>query len=214
MAKINDSFLVVSNYNYPLDWVLQYSNEYFVMDRSESPVFTSMLPPERVKYVANVGSDIYDKFWWIESNYDNLPEVVIMTKGNVWKYITKPEFEAVMNNKEFTPLLTKNHKEKMCDWNPTKLFCFYRDGIYWEYNNLWYLSAHPIKYHPHPLMELLGIDKMEYVPFAPGSGYVVPRENIRKHPKEFYREIRGYLDWAVYPGEAQLVERALYTIWK
>ena len=62
--------------------------------------------------------------------------------------------------------------------------------------------------------EMIGIDKMEFVPFAPGSNYILPRENILKHPKEFYEKLRSYLMWGRYPGEAQIIERGLYTIWR
>jgi len=54
---------------------------------------------------------------------------------------------------------------------------------------------------------------MEFVPFAPGSNYILPRENILKHSKKFYELLRSYLEWDRYPGEAQIMERGLYTLW-
>jgi hypothetical protein len=62
-------------------------------------------------------------------------------------------------------------------------------------------------------MKLLGIYGLDYVPFAPGSNYILPKETILKHPKELYEKLRSYLDWTVYPGEAQIIERGLYTLW-
>ena len=52
------------------------------------------------------------------------------------------------------------------------------------------------------------------VPFAPGSNYILTAEDIRRHPVEFYIKLYNYLTWAVYPGEAQVIERGLYTIFR
>ena len=114
----------------------------------------------------NLGSDIYDKFTFIIDNYDNLPEVAIYTKANLFKYITKEEFDKVKDNKEFTPLLTQNHKT-YSDMNG--IVCFYKDGMYYERNDLWYLGSHPTMTSERAieLEHLLGLDRLDYIPFAP-----------------------------------------------
>lgn len=190
---------ILSRYNHNMDWMKDYPAEYVIYDRSEIPMKGS-IP------VKNIGSDLYDKFTYIIDHYDNLPDVAIYSKANIFKYVTKKEFDEVKDNKTFTPLLTQNHKTKM-------LIAYYKDGIYWEINNRWYLIPHPAK-KANELMELLGIADMEYIPFSPGSNYILPKENILKHSKEFYKKLRGYLEWSVYPGEAQIMERGLYTLWK
>ncbi len=92
--------------------------------------------------------------------------------------------------------------------------CFYKDGIYWEHNNLWCFNEHPTKFDPFEIQEVLGIKGVEYVPFAPGSNYILTREDIRRHPVETYIKLLNYITWTVYPGEAQLIERGLYTLWR
>lgn len=195
---------VISRYNHDTEWIRDYTDDYVLYDRSESPERDSIV-------VKNIGSDIYDKLTYIIDNYDNLPDVAVYTKCNLFKYITKEEFDRVKDNKTFTPLLTQNHKTYM----PV---CYYQDGMYYEINNGWYLGVHPTKDNSAKyigkLMNLLGIWDMKYIPFAPGSNYILPKENILKHPKKFYEKLRAYLDWAVYPGEAQIIERGLYTIWR
>jgi hypothetical protein len=52
----------------------------------------------------------------------------------------------------------------------------------------------------------------EYIRFAPGGNYIIPRENILRYSKNFYEKIREYLGWECLVGEAHLLERALYTI--
>ena len=214
---------ILSRYEHDMEWMQAYDADYFIYDRSEVPM-------QGANIVPNVGTDIYDKFTYIIDHYDNLPDVAIYSKANIFKYITREEFDKVKDNKTFTPILTQNHKEVMCDKGmceqlgvESKPFSFYKDEMYYELNYPAYLKHHHLKnpeyeyvntYRENPLLKLLGIDKMEYIPFAPGSNYILSKENILKHPKQFYEELRSYLEWDRYPGEAMIIERALYTIWQ
>lgn len=193
---------IISRYNHSMDWLKDYPEaEVTIYDRSEKPMEGSVVMP-------NIGSDWYDKFTYIIDNYDNLPEVAIYTKANLFDYISKEEFDKIKDNHTFTPLLTQHHKV----YEPV---CRYKDGMYYERNDMWYLGVHPTKHRmiPYELQEVLGIGGLEYIPFAPGSNYIVPKENILKHSKEFYQKLRSYLEWDRYPGEAQIIERGMYTVW-
>lgn len=196
---------MVSRYNQDIAWVGQYAPSMILYDRSDNPLPGSNIVP-------NLGTDIADKLHYIITNYNNLPAAMVYTKANLFKYITKEEFDLVKDNSFFTPLLTKNHRVYNDDTG--KPVCYYENGIYWEINNGWYLNAHPCKHDPKEVMATCGIDKLEYVPFAPGSNYLLTAADIRKHPIEFYQKLYNYLTWAVYPGESQIVERALYTLWR
>lgn len=191
---------IVSRYNQDVSWLGEYCTSAIMFDRSDYPIPGSFIVP-------NLGSDIADKLAFIITNYNNLPPVAIYTKANLFKYITKEEFDKVKDNSFFTPLLTKNHEEK-------PQFSYYENGIYWEKNNLWYLNTTPFRHDPREIMKLCGIDNLEFVPFAPGSNYILTASDIRKHPIEFYQKLHSYLTWGVYPGEAQIIERGLYTIWR
>src|SRR3990167_4051653 len=205
----------VSRYNQDVDWVGRYSPSMILYDRSDNPVPGSNIVP-------NLGTDISDKLHYIITNYNNLPPVAVYTKANLWKYITQPEFDRVKNRQEFTPLLTMNHKETKFDGTEDyikrhgtdKDVSFYKDGIYYELNNMWYLAEHPIKHDPKEIQALMGIDKMEYIPFAPGSNYILTAEDIKRHPIEFYIKLYNYLMWCVYPAESFVIERGLYTLWR
>lgn len=210
---------IVSSYNQDTEWIKEYSDDIVIYDRSEIPL-------ENAIKVPNIGTDIYDKLTYIIDNYDNLPDIAVYTKANLFKYITKEEFDLVKDNKTFTPLLTQHHKEVVCDYampEPGKPFSFYRDGMYYELNYPAYLNNHKTKdpmwcyedTFPHfPLVRIIGLNNLEYVPFAPGSNYILPKESILKHSKGFYIDLRSWLDWDRYPGEAMIVERGLYMLWK
>lgn len=195
----------ISRFNQDVGWIGEYAPSMILYDRSDDPIPGANIVP-------NLGTDIADKLSYIIANYNNLPPVMAYCKGNLFKYIAKEEFDKVKDNSFFTPLLTKNHRT----YNDAqgKAVCYYANGIYWEINNLWYLNEHPCKHDPKEVMKALGIENLEYVPFAPGSNYILTAENIKKHPIEFYQKLLNYLTWAVYPGEAQIVERGLYTIFR
>lgn len=202
---------ILSNHNHKCVWVKEYGDSYLIYDRSDWPWWTVEMPEDKIIRVQNIGSDIYDKLTYIIENYDNLPNVAVYSKSNLFKYMSKPEFDVVKDNTSFTPLLTQKHKTYK---DPEGVVCYYQDGMYYERNNRWYLGALPAKHNVDYLMDLLGIREMPYVPFAPGSNYILPKENILQHPKSFYEELRSMLGWSVYPGEAQVIERGLYTIWR
>lgn len=188
-----------------MSWTKDYPGEYTIYDRSEIPMEGSITVP-------NIGSDIYDKFSFIIDNYDNLPDIAIYSKANIFKYITPEEFDQIKDNKTFTPILTKNHKV----YNDAKgePVCFYdTQGMFNEINNFWYLYPHPAKFAPL-IIDFFKMKERMYNAFAPGSNYILPKENILKHPKEVYENLRSYLAWDVYPGDAQLIERNLFYLWR
>ncbi len=206
---MEDNFLMVSNYNADLSWILEYTDNYIVYDRSDSKIYTEMLDQSKVITVPNIGWDIYDKLTFIINNYDALPETMILTKGNIFKYISKHELDAVCKNKVFTPLHSQFHRPTM----PTAYYS--PDGMYHERNNSWYLDVFPAKFFKsyNEFIQPYVTSIPEYLTFAPGSNYLVPRENIRFYPKEFYQKLRTYVDYSPHPGEAQILERVLYTMW-
>ena len=195
---------IISRYNQDIDWLKDYTTDWpkdvVLYDRSEEPIEWADFK------VPNIGTDLYDKLTYIIDNYDNLPDVAIYTKCNLFKYISKEEFDKVKDNKTFTPLLTQHHKTYL----PT---CWYQDGMYAEYNDFWYLNPLPAKFAPI-IIDFFKMDTRTYNLFAPGSNYILPKENILKHSKEVYEKFRSCLDWDVYPGDAQLLERNLYYLWQ
>ena len=189
---------VVSRYNHAISYLKDYTDDVVIYDRSDKPVRDSIVVP-------NLGSDISDKFKFIIDNYDNLPDVAVYTKANIFDYIKPREFEKIKNNKTFTPILSLEHHT----YQPV---CWYEDGIYCERNDYWYLGQSPAKYAKE-IIEIFRMNERAYNKFAPGSGYILPKENILKHPKEFYQQLKSYLDWDVYSGDCQLMERNLWYLW-
>ena len=190
---------VVSRYCHHISWLRDYTDDLVLYDRS--PV-----PDPRAIIVPNIGSDLFDKFSFIIDNYNSLPNVAVYIKANLFDYVKPREFEKIKDNKIFTPILSQEHHTYL----PV---CWYENGLYCERNDYWYLNSYPAKYTKE-IKEIFKMDERKYNAFAPGSGYILPKENILKHPKSFYEQLRSYLDWTVYPGDAQLLERNLYYLWQ
>jgi len=207
--KIKKNFLMVSNYNADISWILDYTDNYIIYDRSDTDEWIKPFDQSKVIKVPNIGWDIYDKFTYIIDNYNNLPESMIMTKGNIFKYITKEEFDNLCNKEKFTPLFNRHLKTYMP-------ICFYsEDGMYNEKNNSWYLNTYTTKYFSsyNQFIKCFGIEKHKYIKFAPGSNYIVTKKDIHKHPKSFYEKLRRCVDYTTLPGEATIIERFMYIMW-
>lgn len=201
---------ILFNYNFTPDWVKEYTDDYVIYDKSpEKDKWVKDFPPEKIIRIdRDVGNVDHDKMSYLIDNYENLPEVFLFSKSNLFKFISKEEFNELKDKKEFTPILTKNHKTYLP-------ICFYDKGIYNELNNSWYIQAHPTKIGSYSdFAEALGIPSPYYLPFAPGGNYILTKETVHKYPKEFYAKIRDMLEWDKSPGEAHMVERSYYQLWK
>lgn len=211
--KINNNFLVVSNYNNDIRWVPEYTNNYIIYDKSDNSKISENIDPEKIIKSPNIGYNFYDYFTFIIDNYDNLPENTIFTKGNVFpRHVSKDYFNRVMNNKYFTLIE---------DWemhNPKFPIAFFSsDGGFCEINNSWYLKHHQTKYFKNYNDFLRLIYKKPLIPrytrFAPGGNYIVPKSQILKLPKIVYENLRMFISHCQLPGETHIIERAIYTLW-
>jgi len=157
----------------------------------------------------NVGYNIYDYLSYIVDNYNDLPDVVLFMKGNMLKrHISQGEWDKIKDNTTFTPILTQNHE---VDNVGNK----YIDGLYYEKNDSWYLYSYPRRYYTNynDFARDFDLPTPEYLGFAPGGCYIVPKKNILKHGILFYEKLRSLVSWHQTPAEAHMIERALHTIW-
>jgi hypothetical protein len=193
--------IIASHYQGDWKWIPEYTSDFFIYNRTEEEI------PNSVK-VPNIGNADYDRLTYLIDNYYNLPEVFVLTKSNLFKYITKEEFDLVKDNKVFTPLLTQGHKT----YEPV---CRYVDGMYEEINNSWYVPQFNSQFDSYnEWAAYLGLPTPEYLQFAPGGNYILTPKEVYKHPEAFYMKMRDTLTHAILPAEAQMVERTYYTLWK
>ena len=201
------------NYNTNPDWILDETDDYLVYDRSDSPDFTRNLDPAKVIRTVNIGQVDWDKLSYLIDNYDNLPEVFLWIKTNLFKSISEPEFNLIKGNKFFTPLLTQFHEVYTDEVGWVN---YYKDGMYHERNNSWYFGAYPSKYVNNfgEWAHEFGLESPSYLPFAPGGNYILTRETVHKYPRDYYAKMRDMLPYAREPVEAQCAERSYYLMWR
>ena len=235
--------LVVSNYCTNLEW-LKMTYDYGISP--QNTVIYSRTPDEYDEdfshlgeYIKspNVGENIYDIFRFIIENYENLPNVSIFIKGNLFSrkknqtynhpkpgeeyeidefyYTTKEKFVKSLQTNEFLPI-DRYHPSSLVGDGETFMQPI-RDINFYNNNDI------ETKYFGnfHEISDAFFVNppKRPVVQFAPGANYAVPKENILKYSKNLYQKLQNIVSYVPNPpyvstsGESYLCERLLYFIW-
>ena len=205
-------FKVLVNYNFTpnKEWL---GDDYLIFDRSDlGEDWLKDFPQEKIVKTANIGNVDYDKLTFLVDYYDDLPEVFLWGKTNLFKYITPEEYEKVKDNKTFTPLLTLNHHIYSDAQGQVN---YYQDGMYWERNNSWYTNVMETRIPDYPTFaEYLQLPNPLYLPFPPGGNFILTKEVVHKYSRDFYDKMRELLPYCQLPAEAHMCERSYYNVWK
>ena len=204
------------NYNFTPTWLRDYPElDVTVYDRSDDGIERNLTQYGAVYKTKNFGDVDYDKLGWLIENYDNLPEVFLWSKSNLFKFITKEEWDKVKNNQKFTPLLTQNHKIYSDKWG---VVCKYEGGMYKERADSWFFNtgldtSGRFKSWDDWALHF-NLPREGFIPFAPGGSYILTKENIHTYSKDFYEEMRNTLSYAQHPVEAHCAERSYYYLFR
>lgn len=203
---------VLVNFNFTPDWIKEYTDDYLIYDRSDSKEFLKDFDQTKIIYTENRGNVDYDKLYYLFDNYDTLPEVFLWGKSNLFKFITKEEFDKVKDNKAFTPILTQGHKT-YSDRNG--VVCYYEGGMYHERNDSWYLGSHSAKFSSYgEFAHHLNLSNPRFLAFPPGGNFILTKETVHKYSRDIYQRMADLLPYQTLPGEAHLLERSYYNLWK
>ncbi len=205
--------MVLVNYNYKPAWLLEGDHDYLIFDRSDSKEYLKDFDQSKIVYTMNVGNVDYDKLAYLIDNYDNLPEVFLWGKTNLFKFITKEEWDKIKDNTEFTPVLTQDHKTYS---DKNGVVCYYSGDMYHERNDSWYLNEVGGRY-VHSWAEWaheMHLPSPTYIPFAPGGNYILTRERVHRYSRDTYQKMFDTLGYTQLPGEAHCAERSYYLMWK
>ena len=230
--------LIVSNHSYHnLEWLLDLDDYGFTSDNiyiyERSPSEYNVKHLGKVIESPNVGSNIYDIGRYIVENYDDLADINIFAKGNItWRTYTNRErllyaltanwFVPIDNDpigsgveNYYEPWGEKfyindfSHTEKITKNQDIRESSFYDDRIvrpekcYSRFKNI-----------EEFLNDIFIIKKMpDYLSFCPGANFTVPKQNILKYGKNFYKKMMYYTDYFKDPIEAHWFERILPMAW-
>lgn len=196
-------------------------NDVIIYDREHPGYNGENLDPKRLeKYgkvitTPNVGYSIYTIGKYILDNYNNLPDFSIFLKCNLLQnnYTTEEKLKKALKSNFFVSL--------ELDQNQTKYNSPFTINNYTYVEKVNYeirtdTKVYPrIKNFPEFIQDLFLIEKIpDYIFFAPGGNYVVPKENILKYSKNFYKKMMYYTDYHhSNVVEAHWFERILYMAW-
>jgi len=203
------AFLV--NFNYRPTWLLESDLDYVICDRSDDKSYLKDFPQDRIRYEENIGQVDFPKLTYLYENYDQLPDVFLWGKTNLFKYISEEEWNKVKDNKVFTPLLTQKHRTYNDEFG---VLCYYNDGMYYERNSMRF--GLPFKYAETyaDFAKIMNFPNPDYLAFAPGGNYILTKEVVHRHPKELYVKMASMLNHSREPAESHMCERSYYNLWK
>tara|TARA_R100000734_G_C3318980_1_gene113927 strand:+ start:6241 stop:6972 length:732 start_codon:yes stop_codon:yes gene_type:complete len=228
--------LVVSNYNWDLEW-LKMTYDYgfspqntVIYDKSDVDKDLSHLG-EVIKS-PNVGANQFDILRFIIENYENLPDISIFIKGNLFSrgenyYTTEEKFVKALNSTElFSIWVDKNvlvGDLRHTDYTPLETLNKGRliQPVAWcNYEHNSDLENRHFCNH-HEVLDWCFVDppKTNTIEFIPASNFAVPKEAILKYSKDVYEKMVSCLfyepDSRYDPtcAEAHMIERMFYLIW-
>jgi hypothetical protein len=202
-------FFVLSRYEEDPSWIKEYTENYIIYNKG--PALDDSF---NTKSMPNIGGNQYDIAHFIYDNYDNLPEFMAFLQAFPWDHCNREKFDKIIYNEHFTSLESYEHLEN------THAHIKDRDGGYMEINNSWYIPAHnrtyglTCKYKSyHEFMQILfrNYDFPNYIRFAPGSQYLIAKNDALRHSKKFWKFIIDELPRNSMT-EAHIVERSMLYI--
>lgn len=216
--KKTDNFFVISNYNQDPSYLLDYCSDYVIYDQSDSDDFDKVLEGKKVLKSKHTGHNISDYFTYFIDNYSNLPEFMVLIKGNIInRHLSKEFFDRVYDNKYYTFLFEGNDTCTKTTVNSSFLSA---RNEYLELNNPWYIKYHPHRYFNNFNELLKFIYKDPFLPnycfFSPGACYIVSKYQVLKNSKEFYKNLNKIISYTIdpkFPSEAHQIERMMHTIY-
>lgn len=199
---------IVTHHYHNFDWIYNYTNNYLIYDKTNT-----LQETDNIKHQKNVGYNIYDMFHFIVNNYDNLPDVCVFIKANIFErqHCFEEKFKRLINNNTFTPLESYEHLPI------SHVHIKGEDGGYCELNTLhgcWTKSQNEFFKTYNEFLDIIFTypEYPKWIRFAPGANYIIPKENILFYSKSFYERLMNYVGYSQINEESHIIERSLITI--
>lgn len=202
------------NYCYDPEWLKEYALEATIYDRSDDGVERDLTKYGAVYKTPNLGDVDADKLGYLIENYDNLPDVFLWSKTNIFKYVDKDSLDEALKYQVFAPLFRKDHKTYSDKFGQVN----YYQGIYHERADSWFFNAGLDSSGQFRNWEdwinYFNLPYKAYIPFAPGGSYILTKERVHRYSKDFYQKMRDTLTYAAHPVEAHCAERSYFLLWQ
>lgn len=208
--------ILISNFNtVPSELMSNWSEDWLLLDQSDTSEIVNALralKDSRVRFVPHVGHNLLDYLNFIVENFTDLPDIMVLAKGNIIpRHIEPEQFYKAMSTGLFSPLYSDSQAKEI---KGTQYFP--QPNLMVEVNNSWYVNKARHRFFTdfNEFMNFLFTDwkSPDYILFNPGACFIVEAERIRKYPRSFWVCLQHILKYDFFPAEAWMVERALYTI--
>ena len=227
-----DVFFLIHNFHTVPEKLLSYASDYALFDATDDDGGQTRRALEQAgiawQPVHNTGHNITTYFQWFADNYEKLPEVTALLKGNILgRHCSEEYFARVCKNSWFTYLYEDKAARQQFAKNGLDTAAgtaFYAtESQFVEVNNSWYASSenHPHRYFDNydDLFRFIYKDPVvpRYYLFSPGACYILRREQIQLHGPAFYRNLNKIMDYGIAPhfsSEAHQIERMLPVIFE
>ena len=216
--KTSGALVVVSSFNNDLSWLPRYSDDYLVFEQGRGSGLPSSIDRDKVRFVTNNGSNLRDYFDFIIENYESLPDMMFLVKGNVFpRHVRQHVFDNYVDSMTTSSIIDRS-KHSSC----IPLAYWNRNQKYYELNSDWYVyTGAPWKYFQSLNSFLEHFDDSYkpklYAHFSPGAQYLVTRSLVERIPKWMYKQLRevvSHEDTTLgYTAEVYLVERGIEHLW-
>jgi hypothetical protein len=205
----SNPFFIVSRFDEDISWIIKYSKNYIIYNKGEKidKKFNSI-------DIENIGGNQRDIAHFAYFNYFNLPNIMIFCQAEFEPHCKKTIFDKLIQNTEFTSLEYYGSTPAN-GWENRD-----ENGQFKEINNSWYIKAHNETNHQScryfTFDEFMNkyfedYQPLDWIRFAPGSQYLVPKQNILQYPRQLWGDIMNELN-ALSCTESHIVERALWHI--
>jgi hypothetical protein len=213
--KKSTNFFIISNFNKDPTNLLKYTDNYIIYDQSKDQEIVNLLKSKseiNIAFVNNTGHNISDYFNFFIDNYDNLPNVMILGKGNmIGRHLSEEYFNRVYDNKCFTFLFNDENPKD----SPHTCYHLF-EGAILEVNNSWYITHKSNEYFESydSLLKFIYINPIisKWVLFSPGACYIITKEHVLRNSKNFYKNLLKIITYTYFPAEAYILERMLPVI--
>ena len=207
---------VLVNYSFdPQDWWLDYGfkpEDVTLYDRSDDGEFRIFAA--RTYRTKNWGDVDFDKLSYLIESYDNLTEVFLWAKSNIFKSVEPEYLKEKLAEGQFAPLLKFDHKTYSDQFGVVNR---YAGPMYEERADSWFFNNPALSRKFLSWQQwatYLGLPITEFIPFAPGGNYILTRERVHRYSRDFYEKMRDALPYAMHPAEAHACERSYYLLWR
>lgn len=202
-------FFCISHFNGELDWIKKINKSNYIVYNKSNKKLDKEINSIKIK---NVGYNIYSYLNFIIENYENLPDTIVFCKDNIFsRHLKIKTFSNLLKRNIFTCLEENNISR------PFPISVDFSDNSFNEINSSWYRFKHPRKFFSNYDIfynyVFKNTKKPLFIRFAPGANYIVPKNNILLRTKNFYKNLKKFIDHSQYSCESHFVERSLFLIW-